>query len=63
MKIQVTMQLDRETKNTYLFKELDSTDRPIENLRDTKIGTLYVKQSQFAGRPDKIRVTVDDSPD
>jgi len=54
------MQISKTTKNTFVFKELDSQGRPIESMYDGKIGQLYIKQSVFNGqRPDKITVTVE----
>lgn len=54
----VTMQIAKETKNTYMFKELDDQGRPIESMYGGKIGQLYVKKSNFAERPQYVQVTI-----
>ena len=59
-KVKVRMQLARETKGTFMFKELDDHERPVENISKTKIGTIYVRKTTFDGvAPDKIDVTVE----
>ena len=58
---QVVLQIARSTKNTHLYKELDEQGRPIDNVRDGKIGSIYLKKNLFQGAaPDKVRVTVEE---
>ena len=60
MKTQVTLVLEKQTKNTFKFIELDEHGRPIENMYQGKIGQLYVKQFVFQGRrPNQIKVTIE----
>lgn len=51
---------ERSTKRAYRFKECDKNGNVIEP-SEVKIGTLYVKQVQFAGmRPKMLRVTIEE---
>ena len=51
MEITVTMQLDRETKNTYRFAAVEE-DGPID--------TLYIKKAAFNGdKPAAVTVSVE----
>jgi len=60
VKTQVTMQITKQTKNTFVFKELDAQGKPVESMYEGKIGQLYIKQSVFNGkRPDKITITIE----
>ncbi len=62
-KTQVKFQIAKQTKRTYVFKELDDQGVPIDSPMDPrcKVGQLYVKQSVFNGqRPDKITVTIEE---
>jgi hypothetical protein len=60
-KVQVRMALEKQTKNTFRFVELDDQGRPVENMYQGKIGQLYVKQSVFNGqRPMNIVVTIEE---
>jgi hypothetical protein len=59
--IKVTMQKTRETKGTYFFQELDADGKTIDDPRDGKIGSLYVRKSSFSNgaAPNRITVTID----
>ena len=50
-KLEAKFVFERETKNTYRFKEVGDTD-PI-------IGTLYIQKDAIDDRPEKIKVTVE----
>lgn len=50
--VTVTMNLDKETKNTYRFQE-DAEEGTIPSL-----GTIWVQKKHFTSKPEKITVTV-----
>lgn len=58
MDITLHFELERETKNTYRFAELNDSGEPAE--RDEQlIGQLYVQKAFFKnGKPEKIAVTI-----
>jgi hypothetical protein len=59
-KIAVTLVHDRETKNTFRYREVDSNNRPIINNREAQIGVIYIKKEHIAGDPpDYITATID----
>lgn len=60
MAIKVTFKLDRETKNTYRFQEIDAAGKPLEII-DAVIGTIYVKKRAFGGNP-PANITVEVTP-
>lgn len=47
--MKVSFEFERETKRTYRFKEV--SEEPV-------IGTLYVQQSAFDEKPERIEVTI-----
>ncbi len=52
MEFKVEFVFERETKNTYRFKETSTAGQP------TRIGTLYLSKWNFAKQPATITVTV-----
>jgi len=58
MKLTLPFKLAKETKNTYRFGEVDRKGNFLD-MPDAVVGTVYVKQDQFAGeKPDTINVTI-----
>lgn len=53
----ISFKLERETKNTYRFQEVDAGGHPVA-LADADIGTLYVKKRLFEGKPSYVELTV-----
>jgi hypothetical protein len=51
-----TFTFERETKNTYRFRE----DPVNPDEADQLIDVLYVKKAAFDARPQKLRVSVED---
>lgn len=51
----------KETSGTYLYKETDSDGDIIEDMRETKIGNLYIRKSNVpdGNYPERISVTVE----
>jgi len=49
MEKKIEFRFERETKRTYRFME--DSDDPV-------VGTLYIQQSAFDRRPDRIEVTI-----
>ena len=49
MELKVAFRFERETKRTYRFME--ESDEPV-------VGTLYIQQSAFDRRPDRIEVAI-----
>jgi hypothetical protein len=59
--IKVRMSLSKQTKNTYLYTELDDKGVPVPNMYHGHIGQVYVKQKSFEGRrPMTIDVTIEE---
>jgi hypothetical protein len=53
-------ELVKETKGAYQFRELDANDELIKEIRDSKIGILYVRKTSFTkASPTKLKVTVE----
>lgn len=51
--------LERETKGTYVFKEIDAKGNVLE-VRDSKIGTIYIRKTEVKGTaPQGITITVE----
>jgi hypothetical protein len=55
MKLELTFNLEKETKNTYRYQEDGDKD-------DHAVGTLYIKKNIFEGSPDKsLSVTIEET--
>ena len=48
-----TFTFERETKNTYRFKEVNADER------ETVVGVLYVQKSKFDTQPQELTVTIE----
>lgn len=58
LKITLPFKLVKETKNTYRYGEVDRKGAFLD-MPDAVVGTVYVKQDQFAGEaPDAITLTI-----
>jgi hypothetical protein len=59
MSIKVEMVHERSTAGTHFYREVDGRGERLEQ-RDAKIGSLYVRRSNFPGEPPgRITVSVD----
>lgn len=57
--VTVRCALVKVTQNTFRFAETDANGKVLD-MRDGKVGTVYVKKSVFGGaQPQAIRVTVE----
>lgn len=60
MQVKVNMLFSKETPGTYVYAEADEDGNPIQNKRETKIPTLYIRKEAFgADVPETVTLTVD----
>ncbi|MFI5222769.1 MAG: hypothetical protein ACHQX3_00765 [Nitrospirales bacterium] len=53
----LAFQMAKETKNTYMFSELNEAGA-VASSDEWMVGSLYVQKSFFTAKPDKVWVTL-----
>lgn len=56
--MEVQFKLDRETKNTYLFAEIDEDGKKAMDSNTHVIGSLYVQKAMFSSTPTELTVVL-----
>lgn len=57
-KISVTMKRVKETKGAYQYSEVDDDGNKIEDFRETKIGSIYIRKDALDGEKGPKEITV-----
>jgi hypothetical protein len=59
--VKVKFIVERETKGTYVFREVNEAGRPRPQYGDpdTVIGALYVRKSSLPPHPNKLTITLE----
>lgn len=56
--MEVSFKLEKETKNTYRFQEVDE-EGEVKEWADVEMGTIYLNKRNFSKRPNIIKLTVE----